>query len=168
MLHHNEGVSQVTQVLQGAQQLVVIPLVQADGRLVQDIQHAHQGRSDLGSQADPLALAAGKGACRPGQGQIAQAHIHEELQPGLDLLDDLLCHQSHIAGELQVFHEFQPTSDAHPAKIHNADAAHGDGSCDLGKPVAAAGGTGSGGHTFLQLLPGRIGLGFFIPAGNVI
>ena len=49
-------------------QLVVVPLVQADAGLVQDIQHAHQGGADLGGQADALALAAGQGAARCGPG----------------------------------------------------------------------------------------------------
>ena len=59
VLHHNEGVAQVPQVLQSAQQQVVVPLVQADGGLVQDIQNPHEGGTDLGGQTDALALAAG-------------------------------------------------------------------------------------------------------------
>ncbi len=54
--------------LQGGQQLVVVPLVQADGRLVQDIQHPHEAAADLGGQADALALAAGQGAAGRGTG----------------------------------------------------------------------------------------------------
>ena len=124
VLDNDQGVAQVPQVLQRAQQLVVVPLVQADGGFVQNIQHAHQGRTDLGSQPDPLALAAGKGSRRAGQGQIAQSHIRQELQAGLDLLDDLLGHHGHIALQAEVFHEFQLVPDAHAAEIHNADAAH--------------------------------------------
>ena len=64
MFHHDEGVAQISQMLQGTQQFVIIPLVQADGRLVQNIQHTHEGRTDLGGQTDSLALAAGKGSGR--------------------------------------------------------------------------------------------------------
>ena len=95
MFHHDEGIAQVTKVLEGAQQFVIVPLVQTDGRLVQNIQHTHEGRTDLGSQTDPLALAAGKGSGCPGQRQIAQTHIHQEPEPGFDLLDDLLRHHGH-------------------------------------------------------------------------
>ena len=124
VFHNNQGVAQVPQVLQRSQQLIVVPLVQADGRLVQNIQHAHQGRTDLGSQPDPLALAAGKGSRRPGQGQVAQSHIRQELQAGLDLLDDLLGHHGHTALQTEILHKFQLVPDAHAAEVHNADAAH--------------------------------------------
>ena len=58
MLDHDECIAQVAQALQRGQQLVVVALMQADGRLVQDIQHAHERRADLCRQADALALAA--------------------------------------------------------------------------------------------------------------
>ena len=59
MFHHDQGVAQVPQVAQGAQQFFIIPLMQTDGRLVQNIQHAHQAGTDLGGQANALAFAAG-------------------------------------------------------------------------------------------------------------
>ena len=42
VLDHDERVAEVTQPPQGRKQLVVVALVQTDGRLVEDIQHAHQ------------------------------------------------------------------------------------------------------------------------------
>ena len=39
---YDQGIAQIAQALQCCQQLVVVPLVQADGRLVQNIQHTHQ------------------------------------------------------------------------------------------------------------------------------
>ena len=42
VLDHDERVAEVTQPLKGRKQLVVVALVQTDGRLVEDIQHAHQ------------------------------------------------------------------------------------------------------------------------------
>ena len=42
MLHHNQGVADVPQMLQSGQELVIVPLVQTDGGLVQDVQHPHQ------------------------------------------------------------------------------------------------------------------------------
>ena len=62
VLHHNEGIAQIPQAAEGGQQLVVVPLVQADGWLVQNIQHSHQAAADLRGQPDTLALAAGQGA----------------------------------------------------------------------------------------------------------
>ena len=74
VLHHQQGVAQIPQLLQGGKQLVVVPLVQTDGGLVQDIQHPHERGTDLGSQPDPLALAAGQGPRLPAEGQVLQAH----------------------------------------------------------------------------------------------
>ena len=68
VFHHNEGVAQVAEVFQGGKQQVIVPLVQADRRLVQDIQHSHEGGANLGGQPDTLALAAGQSARLPAQG----------------------------------------------------------------------------------------------------
>ena len=70
VLHYEEGVAQVPQLLQGLEKLVVVPLVQADGGLVQNIEHPHEGGADLGGQTDALALPAGEGARLPGQGEV--------------------------------------------------------------------------------------------------
>ncbi len=61
VLHHDQGIAQIPQALEGSQQLVVVPLVQADGGLVQNIQHPHQAAADLRGQTDTLALPAGQG-----------------------------------------------------------------------------------------------------------
>ena len=74
MLYHNQGVAQIPQPLQGGQQLVIVPLMQTDGRLIQNIEHAYQAGTDLGSQPDPLAFTTGQGGRRPRKGQILQTH----------------------------------------------------------------------------------------------
>ena len=142
--------------------------MQADGRLIQNIQHTHQRRADLGSQADTLALTAGQCRGAAAEGQILQTHIHQKSQSGLDLTDDLLCNHGHIAAQFQIIHELQTLPDAHTAEIHNADAANRDRSGDFRKAVTMAVGTGCGGHTLFQFLPGRIRLGLPIPAADII
>ena len=42
MLHDDQGVAEIAQLLERSQQLFVVALVQADARLVQDIQNAHE------------------------------------------------------------------------------------------------------------------------------
>ena len=58
MLHHKEGIAQVPQILQCIQKLVIIPLMQSDTGLIQDIADAYQSGTDLGSQTDTLGLPA--------------------------------------------------------------------------------------------------------------
>jgi len=59
MLDDDEGVSQVSQLFQGLYEPGVVPLVQADGGLIQNIEHPGEVGADLGGQADPLGLAPG-------------------------------------------------------------------------------------------------------------
>ena len=86
MLHHQQGIAQIPQSLQGCQQLVVILLVQADAGLIQNIGHANQSRSDLGRETDSLGLSAREGSGGSGEGQVIQSHIHEKSHPAPDLL----------------------------------------------------------------------------------
>ena len=86
VLYHQQGVAQVPQLPQRRKQFIVIPLVQADGGLVQDIENAHEAGTDLGGQADALALAAGEGPGGAGEGQIPQAHGLQKVQPGPNFL----------------------------------------------------------------------------------
>ena len=90
VLDHDDRIARIAQLLEAADQPLVVALVQTDGRLVENIKHVHQLRADLGRQADALALAARQRTRRTGQGEIAQPHFDEEPEPLADLLDDLL------------------------------------------------------------------------------
>ena len=80
VLNDNDRIAQIAKMFQRGKQLVIVFLMQADGRLVQNISDAHQAGADLRSQPDTLRLAAGKGCCCTAHGQIIQAHIHQEGQ----------------------------------------------------------------------------------------
>ena len=58
VLHHDHGVADVAQVLERFQQAGVVALVQADGGLVQHVEHAGETGADLRGEPDALALAA--------------------------------------------------------------------------------------------------------------
>ena len=88
VLHHDQRVPQVPQPDQRLQQPVVIPLMQPDRRLIQHIQHPGQPRPDLGGQPDPLRLPARQRGRGPVQGQVVQADVQQERQPGADLGQD--------------------------------------------------------------------------------
>src|SRR6476469_1674017 len=63
--------------------------MQTYGRLVQDIEHAHEGRAYLSGEPDTLGLATGQGGRGPVDGQVVQAHIYKEAQSSPDLFQDL-------------------------------------------------------------------------------
>ena len=86
VLHNDHRIPKVPHALQRGDQLRVVPLVQPDAGLVQDVHHAHQRAADLRRQADPLGFAAAEGARPAGQRQVAQPHVPKEPEPRVDLL----------------------------------------------------------------------------------
>ena len=146
MLHHNDGVAEVPQVFQRLDEPCIIPLVQPDGRLIEDIQHPHQAGADLGCQPDTLTFPAGKGAGAAGQRQIIEPHIRKEGKPALYFLDDLPGDFLLHLGQLQLVHEFQCFPHAHLAEIADIDAAHRYRQYFGTQPVAVAGRAGDSRH----------------------
>ena len=88
VLDDQDGVADVAQPLERADQLRVVALVQPDRGLVEDVQHADQGRADLRGQPDPLRLAARQGRRRAVHRQVADPDVLEELEPLGDLAQD--------------------------------------------------------------------------------
>ena len=101
MLHHEDGVAQVAQLLKDMNQPRRVPRVQPDRRLVQNIERPHQPRTQRGGQLYPLRLAAGERRSQAVQRQVFQAHRVQKTQPLPHLLQNrpgnLLLHR----GELQ-------------------------------------------------------------------
>ena len=102
VLHHQHRVAQVAHLLEGVQQLLVVPLVQADARLVQHVHHPLELGADLGGQPDALPFAAAEGGGGAVQGQVAQPDVVQEAQPFLDLLQHLFSDDGILALERQV------------------------------------------------------------------
>ena len=73
VLDHEHGVAEVAQADEGVDEPLVVALVQADRRLVEHVEHAHQAAADLAGQADALGLAAGQGAGRAVEGEVVEA-----------------------------------------------------------------------------------------------
>ena len=58
VLDDDQGVAEIAELEQGADQAGVVPLMQADARFVEDVEHAHQAGTDLGRQSNALRFAA--------------------------------------------------------------------------------------------------------------
>ena len=141
--------------------------MEADAGFVQDIGHAHQTRADLGSQTDPLGLAARKGARGPGQGKVIQSHVDEEHDPGPDLLQDLFPdHLLHLR-KLQTVDELLKLHDGHIGGIKDIFSAHGHRQGFLFKPLSMAGGTGGDSHEGLVFRLAGLGKGFPVSAVHI-
>ena len=89
VLDDDHRIAQVAQLGQRGQQPVVVARVQADRRLVEDVQHADQPAADLPGQADALRLAARERRRGARQRQIIEPHVEQEAQPAANLLEHL-------------------------------------------------------------------------------
>ncbi len=85
VLDDHDRVAEVADAGQGGQQALVVALVQADGRLVEDVQDPLHAAADLAGQADAMGFTAGEGRGRPIEGQISHPHGVEEAQARQDL-----------------------------------------------------------------------------------
>ena len=167
VFHHDQCVAQIAQLLERTEKLGIVPLVQADARLIQDIQHAHEAGADLSGQADTLALAAGEGRRRSGQGQIAQADALQEAQAGADLLEDLRRDEHVLLAEIQLVEKAQGVHHRELRKLGNVESAHRDGQCRRLQALSAAGRAGRFRHALLDISAHGRALGLFIAALQV-
>ncbi len=90
VLDDDHGVADVAEALQGRDQAVIVARVEADRRLVEDVQDPDQPRADLAGQADPLRLAARERGRRPVEGEVIEPDVVEEAEPTADLLEEFL------------------------------------------------------------------------------
>ena len=88
MLDDENRVPQIPQRKQHVQEFRVVALMQADARLIKNIQHADQTRSNLRGKPDALAFAAGKRRGGAVKRQIIQPHVRHKIQPRHDFFDN--------------------------------------------------------------------------------
>jgi hypothetical protein len=163
VLHDEHGVAQVADFLQGLEQAPRVPGVQADGGLVEHVEHAREFGTNLGGEANPLAFAAAQGVGAPGEGEILRPHVHEEADAFLEFLQHLVGYGAGVFGKV----EFRdgPVKVGHGHAYHVADAVGADLDGEgLGAKAQAAAGVAD----FLGAEPGefflhRVGLGL-LPA----
>ncbi|MPM80488.1 hypothetical protein SDC9_127535 [bioreactor metagenome] len=60
VFHHNERIPEVAHGLERLEQARVVPLMQTDARLVENVEHPHQPAANLRREADALRFAAGE------------------------------------------------------------------------------------------------------------
>ena len=155
VLDDQHGVAEVAQALERVEQAPVVALVEPDGRLVEDVEHPHQARADLGGQPDALPLAARQRGRRPVQGQVLEADVDEEAQALADLLEHAPGDGRVALGERQLVED--PAGVAHAEAHHVGDGAPGDLEPERlrAEARAPAGRTGALGHELLDL-PARV------------
>ena len=75
--------------------------MQANRGLIEDVEHAHQLRPDLGGQPNPLGFAAGQGIGRTGQIQVVETNVDQELKAFANFLQNAARDQCLTLGQLK-------------------------------------------------------------------
>ncbi len=80
VLDDDDGVALVAEAAEERDQAAVVPLVEPDRRLVEDVEDAPQPRPDLGGQPDALGLPAGEGGRRPVELEVGHPQLLHDRQ----------------------------------------------------------------------------------------
>src|SRR5207302_4484190 len=126
VLDDDDGVADVAQSLERADQARVVALVEADRRLVEDIEDADELRADLRREPQTLSLAARERRGRAVEVDVADADVVEECQPLADLLDDARADQLLRVGQLEPIEELERARDRQLRELVDVAFADGD------------------------------------------
>ena len=167
VFHDDQGVAKVTQPDQGLDQPAIVPLVQPYAGFVQHIEHADETGADLRGEPDALRFTAGEAARGTAERQVIQAHVKQELQPLVDLLEHPLRDLPLPVGQHQLLQKGGRLVDGHCRDLRDVLATHSDGErCGL-QPGTVARMTRDLPHVAGEPLAGRVGLRFRVPALDV-
>ncbi len=167
VLNHQHGVAQPPEPLQSFDEPTVVPLVKADRRLVQHVEHADQPAADLRGQADALGLAAGQRRRRAREVEVVEPHVEQEAHASVDLLDHAVGDEMVALAEGEAFKRGGGLTDRHQGDVGDAVAVDGDGQRQGLEPGPAALRAGHLAHVALDLLALRVALGLGMAALQV-
>ena len=140
MLHHDNRIARIAQRFERVDELHVVPLVQSDARLVENVQNIDQFRTYLRGEPYALALAAGKRARGSSQRKIAQSHVEQESDPFADFLDYLGCDFQLLAVQLIFYSRHPPREvvEAHRREVGYVFVSYLEMECLTVQPAAVA------------------------------
>ncbi len=88
VLDDEDGVAQIAQLFEDADEACGVAGVQADGWLVEDIERADQTRAERGGELNALRLAAGERGGETIEGEVFEAHRVEKTEALADFFED--------------------------------------------------------------------------------
>ena len=119
MFHNDQCISQIPQIFECCKQLIIIPLMQSDTRLIQNITYTDKPRSDLCRQTDTLCFPTGQRCSRSGKRQIFQSYIHQKSYSCTDFLQDPFPDQFLLFRQLQLTEKIMQCFDRHRSNFIN-------------------------------------------------
>src|SRR5439155_23365417 len=88
VLDHDDCVAEVAELEERVDELAVVALMQADRRLVEDVENAHELRANLGGETNALPFPAGESRRVAIERQIADADRAEKGEALANFLQD--------------------------------------------------------------------------------
>src|SRR6185503_18414667 len=166
-------ITQVSQPSERVQEPFVIPLVQADARLIEDVEHSHQARADLGSQPDSLGLAAGERGGASAESEVIETHVAKEPQPIDHFLEDRsrdvriqtspsISGGPRGAAQRDALEEFDGALNRQVNHVSDAGAVHQDREALGPEPFPLAGLTRLLGHELFERCPDAVAGGLAV------
>src|SRR3989442_37839 len=173
VLHDEHRVAEVAQLLECGEQPRVIALMQADRRLIQDVQHADESAADLRCETDALRFATGECDGRTIEREVIESDVDEEAQPLGDFLEDRLCDLrvqsgSAVATQGNTREEVERLTHRQGHDIADSLSRNEHRQALRLEPATAAGGTWLLDHELLELFAHGIRCGFTIALLDVI
>jgi len=160
--------------LEGFQQASVVPLVQANRRLVQHIEDTGKAAADLAGQANALPLPAGERGCWPIQSKVVQADVLQKLQALADLLQDLPGHlplrvfQTSGAPWSERVDPAERFANGEPCHVNDGASANGNGRCLGAQAMPATGRAGSLPHEHSVPAPHTLRVRLMVAAAHPV
>ncbi len=140
VLDDEHGVAEVAQAVQDVDQAGGVGGVQADGGLVEDVEHAGESGAEQGGQPQALRLPGGEAGGGLAEGEVADADVHEAPDPLLQVGDDRLHEQPLVPGGplAQTGQPAVEVGQREPRRLHEGEAVHGHRPALRPQPGAAA------------------------------
>ena len=146
VLDDKDGIAEVAELQQGLDEAVVVALMQANGGLVENIEHAAELGADLGCEPDALSLSAGERGGVAVESEVIQTHRAEEFEPLDDFAANALGHQGFACGEAEIDGGGKRAVEGQRGEVGNGKSADFHGERLRAEALAAANRAGRRGH----------------------
>ena len=113
VLDDDDGVAVVAQLLEDPHEPAGIARVEADRRLVQDVERVHERGPDRRGEVDALQLASGERPGLPVEREVAETDLDEVAEARADLFEDEVRHLRLRTREVEASEEAVRLRDAH-------------------------------------------------------
>ncbi len=93
-----DGITELLEALEGVYEFLVVPLMESDRGLVEDVENPRESRADLGCESYSLAFSSRESLSVSEEREVSQSHSVKERKAGEYLLEYLTRYRLLILG----------------------------------------------------------------------